>query len=147
MSYHRVGIRNGTAKHFQICVSVSEGFGNKRVHPVVEAMAVVGGWQVMRANKGLPFLSGMLSEQTILFCIGRRGAAEACREPLVVFSGTVSVRRTPVPADEEVVAMIEDLAARLGTAFRQTRVNVEYRNSAWVLEADNRPLPEEPHLD
>lgn len=147
MIYHRVGLENVAARPFQICIGLQEGFGDdNRVHAASAAATVVSHWQVARINAGLPFLSGMLDERTLLYGIGQQGAAVARQEPMVIFSGTVSVRRTPVPSDAEAIEMVESLAVCLGAEFRQARVNVEYCGRAWVLEADDEPLPEEPHL-
>lgn len=146
MTYHRVNVESETARSFQIVVGLQVGFGdNNPVHDTAAAGTVVSRVIETRINSGLPFLSGLLSESTLLYGIGRQGAAQARQEPAAVFSGTVSVRRTPVPTDDEAIAMIEELAVSLGSALGQTRVNVEYCGRAWVLEADEASLPDEPH--
>jgi hypothetical protein len=44
-------------------------------------------------------------------------------------------------SDDEVVGLLNELAAHLGNALGQTRVYVAYRDRTWVLQAEETATP------
>jgi len=145
--YRRLAMTTAAPRRpYSISVGLQEGFDDQGVvHDISDAQRVVLAWIKERIEAGEVFLSGTLGQQTVLYGIGTRECAQTKSEPAAVFSGAVSVRRVPVPSDEEVEDMLDDLAARLGAALGQVRVNIEYCGAAWVIEAEGVTLPQEPH--
>ncbi len=144
-SYRRLPTALAPRRTYSITVGLSEGFEGGIVHDLSDAQRVILDWIEERIDAGQVFLSGTLGRQVVLYGLGGQGAARAVSEPVAIFSGFVSVRRTPAPSDEEVCGMLEELAAHLGRRLGQVRVNIEYLDTTWVIEAEDAVLPREPH--
>jgi len=145
-TYRRLATAATPRRTYQISVGLMEGFSDKgALHNIKDAERVILHWIETRIKAGQMFLSGTLAQQAVLYGIGDQADAHAISEPVAVFSGFVSVRRTPTPSDDEVDAMLEELASQLGVALGQVRVNIENRDTTWVIEAEDTPLPREPH--
>lgn len=144
--YRRLTTTSAPRRTYSITVGLREGFGDDGVlHDLKDAESVILCWIVERIEAGRGFLSGTLGQQAVLYGLGSQDEAEAKCEPVAVFTGFVSVRRTPAPSNEEVCDMLDELAARLGRLLGQARVNVEYLDTTWVIEAEDAVLPREPH--
>lgn len=144
--YRRLATEAAPRRTYRISVGLVEGFSDKgTLHDIKDAERVILRWISARIRAGQMFLSGTLAQQVVLYGIGDRTDARAISEPVAVFSGFVSVRRTPTPSDAEVDAMLEELASQLGAALGQVRVNIENCDTTWVIEAEGAPLPREPH--
>lgn len=144
--YRRLATTSAPRRSYSITVGLREGFGDDGiVHNIEEVQNAIMCWIATRAVDGRGFLSGTLGQQVVLYGLGSRDDAEGVCEPVAVFTGFVSVRRTPILSDEEVCEMLDELAARLGGLLGQVRVNVEYLDTTWVIEAEEAILPCEPH--
>ena len=123
---------------FSMSFGLREGFEQEATtHDIAEAVELLQRWIAHRLETGRPHLNGQLAPIVLAYgWMGDDNKAETRSEPGVRFWGFVSVRSHPHLSDEEVEAMLDELAARFAQAFGQRRMNLEYRDKTWVLELD-----------
>ncbi|MBD3261092.1 MAG: hypothetical protein GF334_05325 [Candidatus Altiarchaeales archaeon] len=94
-----------------------------------------------KAENGEPFLTGALSNAYICYAYSTSSGARVQGEPVVKFSGEVVPFYNGRMKDDEVIEVLNDLAAHLGAATEQTRVYVRYRDSTWILQKEGKKTP------
>lgn len=104
------------------------------------ATLTIHGWMRHRCNKGLEYVTGIVTSGHVLYTWpGAKGDDKP--EPAIVFSGDVSIVYNANLEDDQIIAILNDLASYLGEHMNQTRVYVAYRNKTWVMEADGKTSP------
>lgn len=99
-------------------------------------------WMVHRAASGKPFLTGTVTPGEVVYAWPEGdGKAGGGSEPNAVFQGEVTPLYGSNIADEEVEAMLYDLAAYFGEKLGQTRVYVRYRGEVWIIQAEQTETP------
>jgi hypothetical protein len=142
MCYHIVRTRNNLRRSFRITLGLREGYASAAlVHTLDEAVAETHLWMKERAEMGQPFLMGSFRPETLVYTW--RGASDGADapEPSAVFRGEVSVAYNPDLSDDEAKSILNELAARLGERFHQTRVYLCYRDETWIIQAEGQASP------
>lgn len=146
--YRRVG--RDVRRSFQITCGLVPGYGLTDVHTRQATRAVadsISQWMAGRAAEGRPYLTGVMAAADVLYAWGTRSGSEHRAEPCVTFSGDVSPLYHADMSDGEVEGLLDELAAEMGSATRQTRVYVAYSpqwptaGRSWVLEAEGETSP------
>lgn len=135
-----------TARHdrrsYSITVGLLEGYdGENRLHDADEAIELALLWMAERAAEGLDFLTGVFTPGTLAYAWKGTGGVEALTEPVLVFTGEVSVTYHAHLDDEQVVNLLRELAALLGDALGQTRVYMTFLETAMVIQAVGKTSP------
>lgn len=129
----------GVRRSFAVTIGTKPGYNALALPYTVEMVRdVVLDWLSDRMQRGLPILSGVLSQGHVLYAwpLGRG------TEPVCVYAGEVSVVHCRDVGDTEVIGMLNELGGRLAEELGQTRVYVSYRDEAWVLEREGgEPSP------
>lgn len=142
--YAVVPANTDVRRSFAITTGLQEGYGPTGVtHNVNDVVNAAAAWMKSRAAAGQPFITGTVSAVgTVVYAYPTgSGAAESGTEPSATFSGEVSVLYSANLADEQVVDLLNNLAASLGNALGQTRVYVAYRDRTWVIQAEETATP------
>lgn len=128
----------GPRRDFRITVGLREGWAAEApLHGLDEAVAVAAAWMQDRAAAGRPFLSGMFTPGAVVYAwVAEDGVARRGEEPVAIFSGEALPAYVGDVPDDEVAAMLNELAALLGTALRQQHMHVSYQEHAWTLISD-----------
>jgi hypothetical protein len=138
-TYRRLPADTQLRRSFSITVGLVEGYQDCAAHDKSAAIAVHSAWMLDQIAAGQPYLTGVFTAANLSYAWPRPehgGGGQARVEPAVVFSGEVSVLYQAGLADEKVMRLLDELAARLGSVLGQTRVYVAYRATTWVLEAE-----------
>lgn len=124
----------GPRRAFRITLGLRRGYGEEgRIYDVEEAVRAGLRWMRRRAGAGLPFVTGMFARGEVLYANPEEGGA-ADREPVAVFSGEVLPGMPGAGlSDEEVAALLDDLAAEVGEVLGQEHVHVAFRDRGWTL--------------
>ena len=134
--YEIVANSRGDRREFKITVGLREGYDpDGRVYDVSEPTKIALHWMTERAAAGRPFLSGMVTRGEVAYAWRREdGTAGRDREPVAIFTGEVIPLYAGHLKDEEVEAMLYELAALLGKALRQERIYIAYRDQTWIVK-------------
>jgi hypothetical protein len=135
-AYEIVANSRGHRREFKITVGLREGYDPEgRVYDVSEPTKIALRWMTDRAAAGQPFLSGMVTRGEVAYAWRRDdGSAGRDREPVAIFTGEVIPLYAGNLTDEEVEAMLNELAALLGKALRQERIYIAYRDQTWIVK-------------
>ncbi len=131
-------------REFSITLRLKEGYEDLgSIHTTRAVSDAAKSWMQERAARRQPFLSGILQEGDILYAhpIARPPYGSAGEEPVVEFKGLVSPLYNSDLTDEEVMALLNELASLLGNVAGQTRVYVTFQDSCWVLQQDGKSSP------
>ena len=141
--YNVISVKTNERRSFAITVGLQEGYGpTGRLHDHYGACDIIKKWIKERAAAGLTFIGGTLTDGDVIYgWLNDQEVAIANDEPVVVFSGEVSVIYNFDVSDGEIIGLLNDLAGRLGSELGQTRVYVTYRDKAWVLQAEGEKTP------
>ena len=84
----------------------------------------------------MPALSGMFTRAEVTYAWPRPdGSAGSGREPVAVFTGEAVHAYLGHLPDQEIEAMLTELAVELGAALGQERIYVAFCSSTWILDA------------
>ena len=125
----------GPRRDFRITVGLREGWDDEgRVYDVSEAVRTARAWMSRRVGASLPALSGMFTRAEVTYAWPRPdGSTGSDREPVAVFTGEA------LP-DQEIEAMLNELAVELGAALGQERLYVAFCDRTWIFDAGERQL-------
>ncbi len=126
----------GPRRDFRITVGLREGWDEEgRVYDVSEAVRTARGWMSRRVGAGLPALSGMFTRAEVTYAWPRDdGTVGSGREPVAVFTGEAVHAYLGHLADQDVEAMLNELATELGAALGQERLYVSFCDRTWILD-------------
>jgi hypothetical protein len=135
--YKIVTESRGPRRDFRITVGLREGWDDEgRVYDVSEAVRTARAWMIRRVAKGLPALSGMFTRAEVTYAWPRPdGTAGSDREPVAIFIGEAVHAYLGHLPDQEIEALLNELAAELGAALGQERMYVSFRDRTWILDA------------
>jgi hypothetical protein len=127
----------GPRRDFRITVGLREGWDPEgRVYDVSEAVRTARAWMRRRVEVGSPALSGMFTRAEVTYAWPRPdGSVGSDREPVAIFSGEAVHAYLGRLRDEDIEAMLNELAAELGAALGQERLYVAFCNRTWILDA------------
>jgi hypothetical protein len=130
----------GQRRDFRITVGLREGWDVEgRVYDVSEAVRTARAWMSRRVGAGKPALSGMFARAEVTYAWPRPdGSAGSDREPVAVFTGEAVHAYLGHLTDQEIEAMLNELAVELGAALGQERLYVAFRDWTWILDAGER---------
>lgn len=141
LDYSLVEGSRGPRRDFRITVGLREGWDEEgRVYDVTEAVRTARAWMRRRVGAGLPALSGMFTRAEVTYAWPRPdGTTGSGREPVAVFTGEAVHAYLGHLPDRDIEAMLNELAAELGTALGQERIYVAFGDQTWILDAgENR---------
>src|ERR1700722_14096260 len=141
--YAVVAGSSGPRRDFRITVGLREGWDAEgRVYDVSEAVRTARAWMGRRVSANLPALSGMFTRAEVTYAWPRPdGSAGSDREPVAVFTGEAVHAYLGHLPDQEIEAMLNELAVELGAALGQERLYVAFGDRTWILDAGARPRP------
>ncbi|MGO9673682.1 MAG: hypothetical protein ACLPSF_05865 [Methylocella sp.] len=127
----------GVRRDFKVTVGLREGWDAEgRVYDISEATRVARAWMRRRVEAGLPALSGMFTRGEVAYAWPRPdGSVGSDREPVAIFSGEAVPAYLGHLPDADIEAMLNELAAELGSALGQERLYVSFHGRAWILDA------------
>lgn len=127
----------GPRRDFRITVGLREGWDAEgRVFDVSEAVRTARAWMRRRVEAGQPALSGMFTRAEVTYAWPRPdGSVGSDREPVAIFTGEAVHAYLGHLPDQDVEAMLNELAAELGAALGQERLYVSFCNRTWILDA------------
>jgi hypothetical protein len=130
----------GPRRDFRITVGLREGWDDEgRVFDISEAVRTARAWMGRRVGANLPALSGMFTRAEVTYAWPRPdGSAGSDREPVALFTGEAVHAYLGRLSDEEIEAMLNELAVELGTALGQERLYVAFCDRTWILDAGSR---------
>lgn len=130
----------GRRRDFRISVGLREGWDEEgRVFDVSEAVRTARAWMKRRVAAGQPALSGMFARAEVTYAWPRAdGSAGSDREPVALFTGEAVHAYLGHLSDDEVEAMLNELARALGEALGQERIYVAFADRTWILDAEER---------
>ncbi|HXW72127.1 MAG TPA: hypothetical protein VEK34_11900 [Methylocella sp.] len=137
-NYRVVEGSRGPRRDFEITVGLREGWDDEgRVYDISEAVRTARAWMKRRVDAGLPALSGMFTRGEVTYAWPRSdGSAGSGREPVAIFTGEAVHAYLGHLPDEEVEAMLNELAVELGAALGQERIYVSFCDRTWILNMD-----------
>jgi hypothetical protein len=135
--YRIVPGSRGPRRDFRITVGLREGWDPEgRVFDVSEAVRTARRWMRARVEAGKPALSGMFTRAEVTYAWPKEGGgAGSDREPVAIFTGEAVHAYLGHLPDDEIEAMLNDLAVELGTALGQERLYVAFCDRTWILSA------------
>jgi hypothetical protein len=130
----------GLRRDFRITVGLREGWDEDgRVYDISEAVRTARAWMRRRVEAGMPALSGMFTRAEVTYAWPRPdGSAGSDREPVAVFTGEAVHAYLGDLPDQEIEAMLNELAVELGAALGQERLYVAFCDRTWILDAGER---------
>jgi hypothetical protein len=130
----------GPRRDFRITVGLREGWDAEgRVFDVSEAVRTARAWMGRRVRANLPALSGMFTRAEVTYAWPRAdGSVGSDREPVAVFTGEAVHAYLGGLPDEDIEAMLNELAVELGAALGQERLYVAFCDRTWILDAGAR---------
>ena len=130
----------GPRRDFRITVGLREGWDAEgRVYDVSEAVRTARAWMSRRVGASLPALSGMFTRAEVTYAWPRPdGSAGSDREPVAVFTGEAVHAYLGHLPDQDIEAMLNELAVELGAALGQERLYVAFCDRTWILDAGER---------
>ena len=128
----------GPRRDFRITVGLREGWDPEgRVFDVSEAVRTSRAWMRRRVEAGQPALSGMFTRAEVTYAWPRPdGSVGSDREPVAIFTGEAVHAYLGHLPDQDIEAMLNELAAELGAALGQERLYVSFCNRTWILDAN-----------
>lgn len=134
--YRRVPGSLGPRRDFRITVGLREGWDPEgRVFDVSEAVRTARGWMRRRAESRLPALSGMFTRAEVTYAWRRPdGSVASDREPVAIFTGEAVHAYLGHLPDQDIEAMLNELAIELGVALGQERLYVAFCDRTWILD-------------
>ncbi|MCI0467238.1 MAG: hypothetical protein L0Y57_09590 [Beijerinckiaceae bacterium] len=140
-AYSIVGGSRGPRRDFRITVGLREGWDEEgRVYDISEAVRTARSWMSRRVGGGKPALSGMFTRAEVTYAWPRPdGTAGSGREPVAVFTGEAVHAYLGHLPDEDIEAMLNELAVELGAALGQERIYVAFCGLTWILDASENP--------
>ncbi|PPD41409.1 MAG: hypothetical protein CTY15_13635 [Methylocystis sp.] len=131
----------GPRRDFRITVGLREGWDPEgRVYDVSEAVGAARRWMRRRMEEGNPALSGMAARAEVTYAWPREdGTVGSDREPVAIFTGEAVHAYLGHLPDDEIEAMLSELAIELGRALGQERIYVSFCDRSWILS--NAPDP------
>jgi hypothetical protein len=144
VSYARVPSSTQIKRSFAITLGLVEGYGKTgKTHTRDEVCLEVASYLRRHAQSTSPFLSGVVSSvgDVVYAYTDGAGNAHGCHEPVITYSGDVSVLYAADLVDVEIADMLNDMAGHLGGFLGQTRVYVSFRDLAWVLQREDKTTP------
>lgn len=135
-TYRIVEGSRGPRRDFRIAVGLREGWeAEGRVYDVSEAVRCARAWMRRRVEAGKPALSGMFTRGEVTYAWRRDdGTIGSDREPVAIFSGEAVHAYIGSLADDDVEAMLNELATELGEALGQERIYVAFCDRTWILD-------------
>jgi len=130
----------GPRRDFRITVGLREGWDAEgRVYDVSEAVRTARAWMSRRVSAGRPALSGMFTRAEVTYAWPRPdGSTGSDREPVAVFTGEAVHAYLGHLPDQDIEAMLNELAVELGAALGQERLYVAFCDQTWILDAGER---------
>jgi hypothetical protein len=127
----------GPRRDFRITVGLREGWDEDgRVYDISEAVRTARAWMRRKVETGMPALSGMFTRAEVTYAWPRAdGSAGSGREPVAVFTGEAVHAYLGQLPDQEIEAMLNELAVELGAALSQERIYVAFCDRTWILDA------------
>jgi hypothetical protein len=127
----------GPRRDFRITVGLREGWDEDgRVYDISEAVRTARAWMRRKVETGMPALSGMFTRAEVTYAWPRAdGSAGSGREPVAVFTGEAVHAYLGHLPDQEIEAMLNELAVELGAALGQERIYVAFCDRTWILDA------------
>ncbi len=137
-SYRIVSGSLGPRRDFRITVGLREGWDSDgRVYDVSEAVRTARGWMRRRVEAGKPALSGMFARAEVTYAWPKGdGTVGSDREPVAIFTGEAVHAYLGELPDEEIEAMLNELAIELGQALGQERIYVAFCGQTWILSCE-----------
>ncbi len=132
-TYTRVPGSEGPRRAFRITLGLRQGYGPEgRIYDLEEAVRAGTRWMRRRADANEPFVTGMFTRGEVVYVNPGEGGGD--REPVAIFAGEVL---PGMPGgelgDDEIVALLDDLAAEIGGVLGQEHVHVAYNDRVWTL--------------
>jgi hypothetical protein len=136
----------GPRRDFRITVGLREGWDPEgRVYDVSEAVRTARAWMRRRVGAGLPALSGMFARAEVTYAWPRPdGSVGSDREPVAIFTGEAVHAYIGHLPDEDITAMLNELAVELGAALGQERLYVAFCDRTWILDAGREEAQGQP---
>jgi len=135
MKFKRAQVRTTVRRPFVITAGLRVGYeGGTMYHPE-QARQAIKHWVEARATAGQPYLTGVITECWLAYGHGQGRTANTGIEPAITFAGDTSVTALADLRDEEIEAILDNLAAHLGEALEQLRVEIAYCHKTWAIEA------------
>jgi hypothetical protein len=128
----------GPRRDFRITIGLREGWDPEgRVYDVSEAVRTARRWMRRRVEAGMPALSGMAARAEVTYAWPKAdGTVGSDREPVAIFSGQAVHAYLGHLPDEEIEAMLNELAIELGQALGQERIYVAFCDRTWILSCE-----------
>jgi hypothetical protein len=128
----------GPRRDFRITVGLREGWDPEgRVFDVSEAVRTARRWMRRRLDAGKPALSGMAARAEVTYAWRKPdGSVGSDREPVAIFNGEAVHAYLGELPDEEIEAMLNELAVELGQALGQERIYVAFCDRTWILSSE-----------
>ncbi|PCI21274.1 hypothetical protein COB64_00120 [Candidatus Wolfebacteria bacterium] len=124
-------------KKFTIDLGLRAGHDNTaKISSVSDIVDWYTDWQIERADKGLPYFSGIVLEAQFVYAYKKDLKVIGDNEPSARVEGEISseYHQDFFDDDEKIISIILDLAKKLGTLANQERVHVEYGDKIYLLE-------------
>jgi hypothetical protein len=127
----------GPRRDFRITIGLREGWDEEgRVYDISEAVRTARAWMRRKVETGMPALSGMFTRAEVTYAWPRPdGSAGSGREPVAVFTGEAVHAYLGHLPDQDIEAMLNELAVELGAALGQERIYVAFCDRTWILDA------------
>lgn len=128
----------GPRRDFRITVGLREGWDPEgRVYDISEAVRTARSWMRRRVEAGKPALSGMFTRAEVTYAWPKDdGTAGSDREPVAIFNGEAVHAYLGHLPEEEIEAMLNELANELGHALGQERIYVAFCSRTWILSCE-----------
>ena len=142
MTYKVVPTSLGECRSFQITVGTRAGYQQGATQADIESVrAAALEWMKERAAARQPYLTGVLTAGDVLYAYPTENGGAAQHEPVVLFQGEVSTLYNRDLTDEQVLGLLNDLAARLAKSTEQTRVYIRFKAETWVIQKEGSSTP------
>ncbi len=134
----------GPRREFRIAIGLREGWDEEgRVYDVSEAVRTARAWMVRRVEAGLPAVSGMFTRGEVTYAWRQSdGRVSSGREPVAIFAGEAVHAYLGHLTDTAIEAMLDELAAELGSALGQERIYLSFCDRSWIIDAEQRHTSE-----
>ena len=143
--YKVVAGSRGPRRDFRIAIGLREGWDEDgRVYDVSEAVKTARAWMKRRVEAGMPALSGMFTRGEVTYAWREPdGPARSDREPVAIFTGEAVHAYLGHLSDNEIEAMLNELAVEIGAKLAQERLYISFCERTWILDAGVRDGPAE----
>ncbi|HXY58124.1 MAG TPA: hypothetical protein VEH76_06050 [Methylocystis sp.] len=133
--YRVVPGSRGPRRDFRITIGLREGWDAEgRVFDASEAVRTAKAWMRRRVEARLPALSGMFTRAEVTYDWRREDdTVGSDREPVAIFTGEAVHAYLGGLPDEDIEAMLNELASELGDALGQERIYIAFCDRTWIL--------------